>query len=146
MSGSQEIIQNFESSSSTSTTTIHQLRSFTLIRIFSFLDAKSLLSASRVCKAWSEHIGSSPRTMSKFKLNLRKCYYPSECDRYEWKHVNVEMNFTRSHLCHSTNKSFMKLLNQFNFSETRSLTFTKDRGIEFPLSCWYYRRCRCWKI
>ena len=47
-----------------------------LSEVFEFLDGKTLKTSALVCAKWNELIGSSPRTMKKFKFKL----YSDESD------------------------------------------------------------------
>lgn len=60
-----------------------------LLEVLKFLDCKTLKTAALVCGDWNRLIGSSPKLMKKFKLNL-DWYKPCELSaKVERKHVNV---------------------------------------------------------
>lgn len=107
-----------------SQTTINQLSDDIVLLIFDFLDARSLKSASKVCKNWSDLIGSSTSTMKKFKMVIKRIYYSLKEEEFKWKHHNVEISLD---LVGSFNddkyEDEMDIVNAFDFSRTRSLKF-----------------------
>lgn len=115
-------------------TTIHQLHHYALVNVFSFLDAKSLLNASRVCKAWSEKIGSSPVTMNKFKLKLWDWKSFEDDSKCYWKHYNVEINFTvtsnqvLAEDAPGDAELYMKILEKFDFTGTRNFSYIRPNA------------------
>lgn len=114
-----------------SSTTIHQLHHYALVNVFSFLDAKSLLNASRVCKAWSEKIGSSPVTMNKFKLKLWDWKSFEDDSKCYWKHYNVEINFSVTSKqvlagdAPGDAELYMKILEKFDLTGTRNFSYIR---------------------
>lgn len=107
-------------------TTIQRLSNEVILLIFEYLDEKSLLNASLVCKDWSELISTSTATMKKFKLCLNRRNMPSKGDHLKWKHLNLEIRIAISTIISDAyfNESMENIINSFEFSCTKNLIFT----------------------
>lgn len=114
--------------------TINKLSDDVLLIIFEYLEAKSLLRASQVCKNWSDLIGSSTTTMKKLKLFLKKSNLHSIGEKVYWKHFNVVIQFGIGRAHHSQNDYFQntmeKIADTFNTSNTRNLMFIITKKVD----------------
>lgn len=95
--------------------TIVQLPSENILHIFEFLDAKTLLNASQVCKNWSDLIGSSTTIMKKFMLYLNEGEIPVDL---KWKHTSVKIAVYYNPF----KETMKKVASAFDISRMRNLT------------------------
>jgi F-box-like len=84
----------------TEPTTIYDLPEEVLLEIFQLLDGKSLQNATLTCKNWNKSIGSSVKTMKKFKLVIGLKNFQDQSEEnetsYNRKHFNLEIHMIGS--------------------------------------------------